>query len=124
MTTLLNLYAGAVLSFRPLTLSEWPDFVTLFEEHGVQDSCWCMYWRTTRAECQRGYGTGNRQAIQAIVESGVVPGILAYHAGKSVGWCSVGAQTDYAIISLIELPCISPAAQASESATRRRKHHQ
>jgi len=83
------------LAFKPLDPTEWPAFVTLFEEHGVQDGCWCMYWRTTRAECQRGYGAGNRRAIQAIVESGVVPGILAYHEGKPVGWCSIGPREHY-----------------------------
>jgi len=28
-----------------------------------------LYWRTTRAECQRGFGEGNKQAFKAIVEA-------------------------------------------------------
>ncbi len=49
--------------FKPLTLTEWQDFEQLFQEHGPQNGCWCMYWRTSRAECQRGFGEGNKQAF-------------------------------------------------------------
>jgi len=48
-----------------------------------------MWWRLTRSEFERQQGEDNRQAMKAIVESGEVPGILAYAEGKPVGWCSV-----------------------------------
>jgi GNAT superfamily N-acetyltransferase len=80
---------------KPLTNNEWLDFVRLFEEHGIQNGCWCMYWRTTRAECQRGYGEGNKQAFKAILESGKIPGILAYDRGQPVAWCSIAPRQDY-----------------------------
>lgn len=83
------------LTFKPLTFDEWPDFEQLFEEHGIQNGCWCMYWRTTRAAFQRGYGESNRQVFKAIVESGKVPGILAYHEGRAVGWCSIAPREEY-----------------------------
>jgi GNAT superfamily N-acetyltransferase len=83
------------LIFRPLTSHEWPDFEQLFEEHGPQNGCWCMYWRTTRADCQRNFGEGNKQAFKAIVESDRVPGILAYHEGRAVGWCSIAPREDH-----------------------------
>ena len=44
---------------------------------------------------QRAAGEGNRQAMKAIVESGEVPGILAYCEGKPVGWCSVAPREKY-----------------------------
>jgi len=48
-----------------------------------------MYWRIRRADCQRQYGEGNKQAFKALVESGQVPGILAYLSGKPIGWCAI-----------------------------------
>lgn len=90
-----NLLTQDDLIFRPLTSDEWPDFEQLFEEHGIQNGCWCMYWRTTRAAFQRGYGESNRQAFKAVVESGKVPGIVAYHEGRVVGWCSIAPREEY-----------------------------
>jgi len=83
------------LIFQPVTPDRWQDFEHLFREPGIQDGCWCMYWRTTRSECQRGYGEANRLAFQAIVESGKVPGILAYHQDTPIGWCSIAPRQDY-----------------------------
>ena len=83
------------MSFKPLTIEEWQDFVQLFEEHGIQNGCWCMYWRTTRAECQKSYGEGNKQAFKSILENGKVPGILAYQGGRAIAWCSIAPREDY-----------------------------
>lgn len=48
-----------------------------------------MWWRETRSEFDRRQGEGNRKAMEAIVRSGEVPGILAYEGSRAVGWCSV-----------------------------------
>jgi hypothetical protein len=50
----------AEFTCHPLTPERWGDFEQLFEEHGIQNGCWCMYWRAKRADCQRGYGEGNK----------------------------------------------------------------
>lgn len=91
-------YSKDELTFKPLTLPQWSDFTQLFEEHGPQNSCWCMYWRTSRAECQKGFGEGNKQSFKAIVESGKVPGILAYHQGHAIAWCSIAPREDYPVL--------------------------
>ncbi|MFQ5342625.1 MAG: GNAT family N-acetyltransferase, partial [Anaerolineae bacterium] len=62
---------------------------------GAYGGCWCMWWRLTRREFEQQQGEGNRQAMKAIVESGQVPGILAYAAGQPVGWCSVAPREHY-----------------------------
>jgi GNAT superfamily N-acetyltransferase len=54
-----------------------------------------MWWRLTRREFEELQGEGNRQAMKAIVESGEVPGILAYDQGNPVGWCSVAPRQAY-----------------------------
>lgn len=73
----------------------WRDFVSLFSEHGVQNGCWCMYWRVSRGCYHRHFGRGNKAAIKKIVMEGRVPGIIAYHKGKPVGWCSVAPREEF-----------------------------
>jgi GNAT superfamily N-acetyltransferase len=49
-----------------------------------------MSWRLKRSEFTRQKGSKNKVALKKIVESGEVPGILAYLEGKPIAWCSVG----------------------------------
>ena len=77
------------MEFRPLTPERFPDLEALFGERGACGGCWCMSWRLERAAFERGKGAGNRRALKRIVESGEVPGILAYVEGAPVGWCAV-----------------------------------
>jgi GNAT superfamily N-acetyltransferase len=58
-----------------------------------------MFWRTSRAECQRGFGEGNKQAFKAIIDSGKVPGILAYQQEKAIAWCSIAPREDYPVLA-------------------------
>jgi GNAT superfamily N-acetyltransferase len=40
-------------------------------------------------------GERNRRAMKAIVNSGRVPGILAYYEGHAVGWCSMAPREEF-----------------------------
>jgi len=84
------------MEFHPVTAERWPDFEELFGPKGAYAGCWCMWWRLSRKEFETQQGEGNRRAMKAIVESGRVPGILGYSAGKPVAWCSVAPREDYA----------------------------
>ena len=88
----------ADFTYRPVTLDLWDDFQALFTEPGIQNGCWCMYWRLRRADCQHGYGEGNKQAFKAALENGQVPGILAYHQGAPVGWCAIAPREETAVL--------------------------
>ncbi len=77
------------LEFRPLTSELWPDLESLFGERGACAGCWCMWWRLERSQWKMQRGELNRKAMKGIVDSGEVPGLLAYADGKPVGWCSV-----------------------------------
>jgi hypothetical protein len=88
----------ADLTFHPVTPERWADLESLFSEHGIQNGCWCMYWRIPRKQCQQNYGEGNKQVLKLTVEWGKIPGILAYHGGKPVGWCSVAPHDDFSVI--------------------------
>jgi GNAT superfamily N-acetyltransferase len=86
------------LEFYPLTRERWSDFEELFGPRGACGGCWCMWWRLKRSEFETQKGQGNRNAIKAIVESGEVPGILAYLQGKLVAWCPVAPREHYSAL--------------------------
>ena len=79
----------------PLTPNQWKDFVTLFGANGACAGCWCMYERLTSSEFRHASRERNRRAMKTIVNSGRVPGILAYVEGKPVGWCSVSPREQF-----------------------------
>jgi GNAT superfamily N-acetyltransferase len=54
-----------------------------------------MWWRLPGKELNARKGEGNRRAMQQIVESGEVPGLLAYDDGQPVGWCAVAPRESF-----------------------------
>jgi len=54
-----------------------------------------MWWRLKYADFMRQRGEENRKALKQIVDSGNVPGILAYTNEQPIAWCSVGPREDY-----------------------------
>jgi len=87
-----------LIDYLPVTRERWPDLWELFEasateELGNPSRCWCMELRLGdrarwQAQC-KSPSEDNRRDMAAIIRSGNTPGILAYHAGEPVGWCSV-----------------------------------
>lgn len=102
---------AAPLEVHPLTPARWQDLVTLFSGRGGSQvrSCWCMYYRrtgssavppgTTRAQF-------NRQALKALVDGGLVPGLLGYRDGQPIAWISLGPREQYA--RLANSPVMKP----------------
>jgi GNAT superfamily N-acetyltransferase len=86
----------ADLEFRPLTFRNWQDIQTLFEEDRVCRACWCMWWRISAADWMKRRGKENKNALKALVDSGKVPGIIAYSNGQPVGWISMSPRVEYA----------------------------
>jgi hypothetical protein len=86
---------GIKLKFFPLTPDRWSDFETLFGERGACGGCWCMLWRLKRSEFEQQKGEANRKAMQRMVKSKQVPGILAYSQKQPVAWCSMGPRQDF-----------------------------
>ncbi len=83
------------LKIRPLASDLWPDFEKLFGPRGGYGGCWCMWWRLTRSEFERGQGERNRQAMRALVDSHIVPGLIAYRDDEPCGWCSVAPREHF-----------------------------
>jgi hypothetical protein len=94
------------LTFHPLTPERWQDFETLFGKNGACAGCWCMFWRLSRKEWTASQYEPNRQAMKAIVDSGEVPGIIAYRSNIPVGWVSVAPREKF--ISLQRSTVLAP----------------
>ena len=72
------------LSFHPLTSDRRSDLEAHFGLRGACGGCWCMYWRQTHSEYEAQKGEANKRAMKALVQSGEVPGILAYDGERPV----------------------------------------
>jgi GNAT superfamily N-acetyltransferase len=86
------------LVFKPVTMREWPDLQKLFGPNGADGGCWCMWWRIKRSEFDRNHGEPNRRAMEAIIRSGEVPGLLAYLESEPIGWCSVAPREAFPVL--------------------------
>jgi GNAT superfamily N-acetyltransferase len=83
------------LKFKPLTKDNWNDLETLFGEQGASGGCWCMWWRLKRSEYEKNKGEKNKESMRKIVNSGEVPGLLAYLKDKPIAWCSVAPREKF-----------------------------
>jgi GNAT superfamily N-acetyltransferase len=81
--------------FLPASPERWADLEKLFGRGGASGGCWCMYWRMPHGEFRAIKGEGHRQALKALIETGGMPGLLAYDGDRAVGWCSFGPRQDF-----------------------------
>jgi GNAT superfamily N-acetyltransferase len=79
----------------PATAERWPDLELLFSARRATSSCWCMFWRLRRTDFSRQTDDEKKAALQAHTAGRLAPGVLAYVAGKAIGWCSVGPREDF-----------------------------
>jgi len=87
--------SSTTLSFRPLTPSLWTDFEHLFGPRGACGGCWCMFWKLRGKAFDENTGEPARQMQKSVVESGTVPGLLAFAGEESVGWIAVEPRAAY-----------------------------
>jgi len=86
------------LVFDPVTADRWKDLEALFGERGACGGCWCMWWRLKRSEFEKKKGDENKRALKRIVDSGEIPGLLAYANGQPIAWCSIGPRERYPVL--------------------------
>ncbi len=84
-----------MLSIHPLTADCWLGFEKLFGPRGACGGCWCMYWRESQKEYEALHGEPNRQAMHSLVNSGDIPGLLAFDGSQPVGWCSIAPRLEF-----------------------------
>ena len=54
-----------------------------------------MWWRSSRNEFDSRGNSGNRRAMKALIENGIVPGILIYDGDQPAAWCSIAPREQY-----------------------------
>ena len=82
-------------SFHPLTLKRWTDFEHLFGPRGACGGCWCMFWKLRGKAFDENIGEPTRQMQKSIVDSGTIPGLLAFDGDNPVGWIAVEPRSAY-----------------------------
>jgi GNAT superfamily N-acetyltransferase len=102
--------AGCI-DVRPLTAARFADLVDLFDRPGasIARGCYCMFYRRSGAYTPRPGLTraeANKRDLKALVDRGVVPGLIGYEDGRPVGWISLGPRDDYA--KLARSPVMKP----------------
>ncbi len=89
------------LEIQPLTRARWKDLEALFAGPGGAQvrGCWCMYYRrsgnTPKPAGTMTYAERNRRDHKALVDRGVVTGLIGYRDGVPVAWVSLGPREDY-----------------------------
>jgi GNAT superfamily N-acetyltransferase len=82
----------------PARADKWRDLERLFGENGACGGCWCMTWRLKRSDFEKQKGAGNKRALKRLVESGKLPGVIAYLQGRPAGWCAVAPREEYPVL--------------------------
>jgi GNAT superfamily N-acetyltransferase len=54
-----------------------------------------MFWKLSNQDFRELAYQGNKAGLKAMVESGIVPGILAYSGNEAVGWIAVEPRDEY-----------------------------
>lgn len=87
--------ASTTHSFHALTPSLWADFERLFGPSGACAGCWCTFWKLRGKAYEENRGEPARQMQKSVVESGTVPGLLAFFGDEPVGWIAVEPRAAY-----------------------------
>jgi GNAT superfamily N-acetyltransferase len=79
----------SALVVRPATPERWADLESLFGGNGACAGCWCQFFKLPKAQYDASRGAANRRRLRKSVESGEVPGLLAYDGDVPVGWIAL-----------------------------------
>jgi GNAT superfamily N-acetyltransferase len=83
------------LVIEPLTADRFDALAALFKEGGDPRWCWCMFWRLRGKDFAEGKVPQLRQRLHDLAAGPLAPGLVAFRAGRAVGWCSLGPREDF-----------------------------
>ena len=96
--------AGAV-DVRPLAAASVEDYLHYFDQDAFSDnpawaSCYCVAYNVEIAseEFDGRTAAQNRETKAIMIERGEATGVLAYSAGRVVGWCNAGPRTSFPLL--------------------------
>ncbi|MBK8456771.1 MAG: GNAT family N-acetyltransferase [Phyllobacteriaceae bacterium] len=78
----------------PLTPDRRSDFEVLFGPKGACAGCWCTYFRLGHKVWQDAKADERKAVMLERIVRGPPPGLIAYRAGKPVGWLQIGPRAD------------------------------
>jgi GNAT superfamily N-acetyltransferase len=88
------------ITVEDVTADRVSDYHEFFDHHAFRDfpgwqSCYCMETHRTQTDEEWAVRTAadNRRDMTAMIKEGKVTALLAYAAGKPVGWCNYGETT-------------------------------
>lgn len=83
------------ITWTTLTRRTWADFEQVMGANGGARGCWCMHWRGSFAEWEKGRGDGNRSQMHQRALADPPPGLVCYLNDEPVGWVAVGDRSEY-----------------------------
>ena len=86
------------LQFQPVTAERISDLKHFSAEHGKFGYCSCMRWRMSSSQLRNSSKSERAEALNSRVCSGEATGVLAYHDGQPIGWCSVAPRSAYSAL--------------------------
>jgi len=86
------------LEFYPVSIERFADLATFFEQHGNLNYCWCMRWRLKSSEFQKLNSINRRSKLESLAQNNIPIGVVGYHQGKMVGWCSIAPRETYPLL--------------------------
>jgi len=85
-----------LLTFEPLSKSNWDKFVALFGERGACGNCWCQAYRLPKTEFEAGKkNDGNKIKMKDLVWNNRPTGILTFYEGEAIAWCALAPREDF-----------------------------
>jgi GNAT superfamily N-acetyltransferase len=82
-------------TIKPLTEATWPDFERLFSPNANCAGCWCTWWRLSSTDFQKLTREEKKNNLRTLVQSGRIPGLLAFDGEDAVGWVAVAPREEF-----------------------------
>lgn len=92
---------GGDVTVVPLTPDRIGDLATVFDQPGDPKWCWCASFRIQHNVKSRPPAE-NRAVLEAAAERRP-PGLIAYRAGRAVGWVSLGPREDFVKLARLKV---------------------
>jgi ribosomal protein S18 acetylase RimI-like enzyme len=87
--------ASDAIEILPLTSDRFADLAALFEGGGDPKWCWCMSFRYRGRDWSNSTAKDNRADLERRADHDPAAGLIAYRAGRAIGWISLGPRADY-----------------------------
>ncbi|MGL3805698.1 GNAT family N-acetyltransferase [Paeniglutamicibacter sp. R2-26] len=85
---------GATWQTHPVTPDRFEDFADVVNPTRRDTHCWCLSHRLGASDIEElGHGI-REEAMRRLCERDNPPGVITYHDGVPLGWCSIGPRSE------------------------------